>query len=178
MSVYAGSDTLSKGGQRIKIRKIHQNPQYNNYTCDFDISILELKTPLIFSDSVASIELPEKGEIWPDGTEVLVTGWGTANEYVKTHYDALQGVTVNLVGQEACKEAYSDISVITDRMICAGVPGGGKDSCKDDSGGPLVVGKVLAGIVSWGEGCGRPEYPGVYANVPALRDFIKDITGL
>lgn len=46
-----------------------------------------------------------------------------------------------------------------------------------DSGGPLVVDGVLIGLVSWGRGCARPDYPGVYSSVPALRDYIEEVTG-
>ena len=64
-------------------------------------------------------------------------------------------------------------------MFCAGYPGvGGKDACNGDSGGPFVCNvnnkAVIAGIVSWGEKCALPEYPGVYARVTKILDWIKD----
>ncbi|RZC39745.1 Trypsin domain containing protein, partial [Asbolus verrucosus] len=40
-----------------------------------------------------------------------------------------------------------------------------------DSGGPLVCGGVLAGIVSWGSGCG--DYPGVYTAVAKYKSWIR-----
>ena len=53
-------------------------------------------------------------------------------------------------------------------QICAGEIAGGKDTCQGDSGGPLYVlgtvnGKskyVVAGVVSYGNGCAQPNYPG------------------
>jgi trypsin len=63
-------------------------------------------------------------------------------------------------------------------MFCAGVPAGGKDSCNGDSGGPLVANGTLSGIVSWGDDCGRPGFPGVYANVAVLKSWVTSVTGI
>ena len=77
-----------------------------------------------------------------------------------------------------CNSSYSYVN-ITDSMICAGYLGeGGKDSCGGDSGGPLVCNEngnaVLAGVVSWGDKCGKPDKPGVYSRVTHVLDWIKE----
>ena len=71
-------------------------------------------------------------------------------------------------------------SVITSNMVCAGFTEGGKDSCQGDSGGPLVVPRsssdataIIYGIVSFGTGCAKPNYPGVYARVAKYLDWIQ-----
>jgi secreted trypsin-like serine protease len=48
---------------------------------------------------------------------------------------------------------------------------------QNDSGGPLVdtSSGLQVGIVSFGEGCGRPDYPGVYTNISNIRDWIKEV---
>ena len=55
---------------------------------------------------------------------------------------------------------------VDDTLMCTGLKEGGKDACKGDGGSPLVceVDGVwqLAGIVSWGVGCGTRDIPGVY----------------
>ncbi|KAI4458490.1 polyserase-related [Holotrichia oblita] len=88
--------------------------------------------------------------------------------------DKLRAVEVPIVEQAECKKRYRS-HPITDRMICAGyLDIGGKDACQNDSGGPMVVDGVLVGVVSWGSGCADKNYPGVYANVANLRDWIKE----
>lgn len=58
-------------------------------------------------------------------------------------------------------------------MICAGNFGqDGKYTCNGDSGGPMTVNGTLIGITSWGYGCRRPNYPGVFTRVPYFREWI------
>lgn len=62
-------------------------------------------------------------------------------------------------------------------MICAGYQQGGIDSCAGDSGGPLVVEGQLTGLVSWGNGCAREGFAGVYSRVNTMQPWIVSVTG-
>ncbi|ETL94968.1 hypothetical protein L917_07154 [Phytophthora nicotianae] len=64
-------------------------------------------------------------------------------------------------------------------MICAGGIAN-KDSCEQDSGGPLILETgsqdVLIGLSSWGPSpCGYPGAPGVYARISHARPWIDSI---
>lgn len=66
-------------------------------------------------------------------------------------------------------------------MLCAGYRQGGVDSCQGDSGGPLAVNGQLCGVVSWGDGCAKPDRAGVYGNMTnqEMKDFVtKTVTGI
>lgn len=174
--VRAGSSYRDDGGVEVQVKEIFMHPQYNHFTVDYDIAVLELETPLQFGPGIQPIGLPLDDQVTPEGSPGYVTGWGTTSEGGSSSLE-LRGVWVPVVNQDSCKQVYGE-TAITDRMLCAGVPEGGKDSCQGDSGGPLVVDSQLIGIVSWGQGCARPGVPGVYAKVAALRDFIREHSGV
>ncbi|KAH8290132.1 hypothetical protein KR054_000179, partial [Drosophila jambulina] len=155
--------------QELPVREIIMHPKYRVLNNDYDVAILIVDGEFEYNEAVQPISLAKERP--EDGTEVTVTGWGTTTEG-GTISDVLQEVQVNVVDNTKCKSAYP--IVLTSRMLCAGVTGGGKDACQGDSGGPLIYNNELLGIVSWGNGCARATHPGVYCSVPDVYDWIVE----
>uniref|UniRef100_A0A8I3WZZ3 Tryptase gamma 1 n=1 Tax=Callithrix jacchus TaxID=9483 RepID=A0A8I3WZZ3_CALJA len=142
-----------------------------------DIALVQLSVPVTLSSRILPVCLPEASADFCPGTQCWVTGWGYTQEGkpLPPPY-SLQEVEVSVVDRETCSQDYPspEGSALQPDMLCARGPG---DACQDDSGGPLVCQMngfwLQAGIVSWGEGCGRPNRPGVYTLVPAYVTWIR-----
>lgn len=158
----------------MPVYAIHQHKQYSPSTIDFDFSILELEKDIPFDDTMKPIALPQQDEAVEDGTMLEVSGWGRTLNSNESNAK-LRRAYVPKVNQQECNKAYGDYGGVTERMVCAGYKEGGKDSCQGDSGGPLAVNGTLFGIVSWGVGCAKPNYPGVYSRVAAVADWASAI---
>ena len=127
----------------------------------------------MFSIVVQPICLPVPGGDY-DNVTAVVTGWGRLNSSGPLA-DILQEATVRTLSTEQCRGKYGE-NRISDNMICAQADS--RDSCQGDSGGPLAVlgqdgSYSQIGIISWGKGCGRPGYPGVYTRLTALLGWIQ-----
>ncbi|KFV98888.1 Ovochymase-2, partial [Eurypyga helias] len=182
-TVVTGLHDLTEQEYRQK-RSVKQHiihPSFNKTTMDSDIALLQLAEPLEFNPYVRPVCLPAEGEVVQPSRVCVVTGWG-AHEEDREKGKKLHQLEVPLLVLDTCQSYYVNLpSKVTQRMICAGFPlEEGKDSCTGDSGGPLVCPSednsgfyTLHGITSWGLGCGRKSYPGVYTNVGVFVDWIK-----
>lgn len=79
---------------------------------------------------------------------------------------------------DACKQMCDFLFSLS----FSGTDDGSIDACKGDSGGPLVCQDAnnktyIWGIVSWGENCGKPDFPGVYTKVANYFDWISHHVG-
>uniref|UniRef100_A0A8C1WSI5 Zgc:123295 n=1 Tax=Cyprinus carpio TaxID=7962 RepID=A0A8C1WSI5_CYPCA len=166
-------------------RTASRNINHPNFTIsnlDNDIALIQLSSSVTFSDYIKPVCLAAAGSVFGGGTESWVTGWGKLQSGGTQLPDTLQEVMIPVVNNSACANAYKGIRNITSNMICAGLLNqGGKDSCQGDSGGPMLSKKgslwIQSGVVSFGQGCADPKYPGVYSRVSQYQDWIKSYTG-
>lgn len=174
--IRAGSTFFNTGGQLIQVASSVIHPRFNRQNLDFDIAILNLVSPLQFNENCQPIKWGRLHSMPRPGDMVNVTGWGSTREGGPIVTD-LQLVQVPIVSNEECARAYQSAGFpVTDSMLCAGFPEGGRDACQGDSGGPLTYEDGLFGTVSWGLGCARPGFYGVYGNVPFMADWIDSQT--
>jgi len=178
ISARYGGVTVSDG-QQAKVESIHVHPNYIPGKHAHDIAVVRLDRRLdIPGDWIIQLQSPKLDRNYGGpGSCAQVTGYGALKSGGRGA-DSLQGVNVPVRDTQACLNAYPD-SFDPGRMICAGVAS--KDSCQGDSGGPLVVvgGPTRLsqlGVVSYGKGCGRPGFPGVYTRVSAYIDWILQVT--
>ncbi|XP_071321338.1 polyserase-2 [Trachinotus anak] len=155
------------------------HPNYNPSTNDNDIALLRLSSTVAFSNFILPVCLAASDSVFFNGTDTWVTGWGNIGSGVPLPPPQnLMEVEVPVVGNRQCNCDYG-MGTITENMICAGLRAGGKDSCQGDSGGPMVskqgVRWIQAGVVSFGIGCARPNFPGVYARVSQYQTWINSI---
>lgn len=183
ISVRAGEYNRSQNDgteQQRNVSTVLVHPDYNPNTSDSDIALLRLATPVTFGPSVGPIPLvssPANDALVAPGVLSLVSGWGATSEGGSSA-TILQKVRLPIVSNATCNASYGGI---TANMLCAGLAEGGKDSCQGDSGGPLVVpdgsGWRLAGVVSFGNGCARPNFYGVYTRVSSFVTWINTQIG-
>ena len=176
--VMAGQHNIHLPDAHQQMRLVSRGILHPNYTWDdkeFDIGLVKLQSPLKLTDYVQPISLAVSRDP-PGGAECETTGWGVTSEGGMFLAGNLQKVSLPLVSDQTCYQIYQYL--MRDNMLCAGEEG--KDSCSGDSGGPLVCplgeggAPVLAGVTSWGQGCGRPGKPGVYTEIAYFYNWIEE----
>jgi hypothetical protein len=146
-----------------------------------------LRIPPTAPGTPIAIVTPEESALWAVGARLRITGWGLRSEDADAPEEVLRWASVFRGSEEFCAGAYGD-DYLPSTMFCAGNVDTGADTCQGDSGGPIAASLLdppnrmdpstwrLAGVTSWGTGCGDPEHPGIYTRVgePDLRSFATD----
>lgn len=169
-------------GEMIPVRREKLYPRYDPSQADvnweWDACIMWMATPTM---TKARTILPNTSPYFPRaGNVVTAYGWGdTDKSEVIEKSDMLQKASLRMISNEQCNESagtYGAYQVsykgrIQDNMLCAN--NRRRDSCQGDSGGPLVSNGVLVGIVSWGVGCRKKNFPGVYVRTSSIATWVN-----
>uniref|UniRef100_A0A8C6RX89 Transmembrane protease serine n=1 Tax=Nannospalax galili TaxID=1026970 RepID=A0A8C6RX89_NANGA len=174
--------TLNRPLKKRKVQSIIVHENYAAHKHDDDIAVVKLATPVLFSEDLRRVCLPDASfEVLPK-SKVFVTGWG-ALKANGPFPNSLQEVEIEIISNDVCNQVNVYGGAVSSGMICAGFLTGKLDACEGDSGGPLVIARdrsiwYLIGIVSWGIDCGKENKPGIYTRVTHYRDWIKSKTNI
>nr|XP_015836792.1 PREDICTED: uncharacterized protein LOC661375 [Tribolium castaneum] len=164
-------------------RIAHESYDPNDVNQYHDIALLRLKRSVTFSDYVRPICLPTSNEELRRsfiGQKLFVAGWGKTENRSESNIKLKVQVPVKQTSE--CSSTYRVANVrLGPGQMCAGGEKG-RDSCRGDSGGPLMT--VIrdknkddhwyaAGVVSFGPSpCGMENWPGVYTKVSKYVNWI------
>nr|ASN76826.1 prophenoloxidase activating factor 1 [Octodonta nipae] len=156
----------------------HERYNVNDDNRHNDIGIVRLNRKVSYSNFVRPICLPLPNEASRPGEGLFVSGWGRTLTSSKSAIK--QKLRVPFADKSSCSRRFSSARIqLSDGQICAGGEKD-KDSCRGDSGGPLMTTTrgdpsqwYIEGIVSFGANCGTFGWPGVYTKVSSYLNWIS-----
>lgn len=179
LSVIGGRTALdSAGGAEVAVQDYRLpsdaagEPIYEeiNGHARWDVVVLRLASEV--PGTPIRIAGADEAELWSRGQPVLATGWGTTTKLASRSPRGLKGATLTAFDDETCASTYPGPGGFdsADMMCTSGI---GIDTCKGDSGGPVVAFTAsgeprLVGLTSWGgDGYGSPcaWVAGVYTRI-------------
>lgn len=188
----------SSGAQTLRVATTYIHHNHNSHTLDNDIALLKLHGQAELKDGVCLVCLPARGVNHAAGKRCTVTGYGYMGEAGPIPL-RVREAEIPIVSDTECLRKVNAVTekifILPASSFCAGGEEG-NDACQvcayttskyikiillqqGDGGGPLVCQDdgfyELAGLVSWGFGCGRVDVPGVYVKVSSFIGWINQI---
>ncbi|XP_028644185.1 transmembrane protease serine 12 [Grammomys surdaster] len=176
-----GTNDLSRSHRHtknIRVTAIAIPPDFIMETFVNDIALFHLKRAVRYNDYVQPICLPfGVFQNLDQNTACFVSGWGRTKEE-GNGTSVLQEAKVHFISREICNSDRSYGGVVPNTSFCAGHENGTFDTCRGDSGGPLMCylpehkRYFVMGITSYGHGCGRRHFPGVYSSPSFFQQWL------
>ncbi|XP_011693700.1 PREDICTED: kallikrein-11-like [Wasmannia auropunctata] len=172
MTVVTGTNMIARGsGNKHEIKCIRIHPGYTGEKADSwkdDVAVITLKEPIVFNNLQKAIRLASRNYT-TGASRGIVSGWGRTDVNAPAS-PVLKYVDVNVLSQQSCLQRRG-YPPTRENQICT-LDRVGNGACSGDSGGPVIVGDELVGVVSWVTLCAL-GVPDVHTNVYKYLDFIK-----
>ncbi|XP_057343857.1 transmembrane protease serine 12-like [Manis pentadactyla] len=166
--------------KKIKVKTIIIHPDFEIESYVNDIALFHLQRAVTYDDYIQPICLPfDVFQNLDPNTKCFVSGWGRTTEEGNVT-NMLQEAEVHYISRNICNSEKSYGNIIPSTSFCAGDEDGVFDTCRGDSGGPLMCYLpdqkqfFVMGITSYGYGCGRKNFPGVYCGPSFYQKWLTD----
>ncbi|XP_031960594.1 acrosin-like [Corvus moneduloides] len=185
--VVLGTSQFTQPGPGVVVRNVKQlliHRYYKRADLSYDIALLELDHPVQCSPYIQLACVPDATLRVSELQNCWIAGWGAVTARSQDSSDRLQEAKVQLIDTKLCNSSGWYAGDVHPYNLCAGYPQGTIDTCQGDSGGPLMCQDNNAdywwviGVTSWGEGCARPQQPGVYISTQHFYNWILVQMGL
>ncbi|WP_328679048.1 trypsin-like serine protease [Streptomyces sp. NBC_00343] len=169
-------DTDLHGGQATAVLRQWNHPSYSvstNGAPNNDIAVLTLAAPVKATPIRMTTNTDTASYTGTPAKTAKVYGWGRTSSTTQDVSETLKTATLPIDSDATCTAAYGSVDYVKGHMVCAGAPATGSDAgttttCNGDSGGPLIVGGRIVGVVSWGvEDCVAAGAYAVFTKVTA-----------
>ena len=145
------------------------NGGWDRPTFKNDTAMLTFARPAVAYEPMRVADTTETA-IWAPGKLMRIIGWGTTESAAFS--PELREADVPIVSDAQCGAAYGALFDASLAVCAANSTAPYHDACGADGGGPLLATDAdglyaTVGVVSTGNGCANPSFPGVYARIGA-----------
>uniref|UniRef100_A0A915L0G3 Peptidase S1 domain-containing protein n=1 Tax=Romanomermis culicivorax TaxID=13658 RepID=A0A915L0G3_ROMCU len=175
-------DVLEKHEILMPVRRIISNKGYNNKS-DNDLAILQMQSPVTFTNYVNAVRLPTQDFPTNNNTCVAI-GWGRFADNSAQAIN-LQQTIMPIISYSSCDQEWFGLNTQKTGRICASSASLNENSsiCQGDSGGPILcqetVGKTkpftIYGLSSQVDALSCLRKPGIFMRIFAYTTWITQV---
>jgi len=112
------------GGKVHSIAEAHYHAQWTLKTIDYDIGVIKVSSPFVWSSRVRPVTIPKTSEedFLDFSRNATVSGWGLTSQDAWSTACYLKTVDIPLVPRQKCAQIHEQVPhapKVTPRMLCA-----------------------------------------------------------
>lgn len=174
-----GTDDLTNYSNTSSVASKYKHDKYKffNISIDYDLALLKLKSPVVFSKYAKPIKLVKEYEVVEKNFQfAIIAGFGRTSPGSDSPSKLLKAINVRIVERETC---FKDEKFHS--LICGFWPGEWQGTCIGDSGGglfairdngePVLIGVLRSGV---GEVCDKRKTVTSYTRLNLSLHWIKN----
>uniref|UniRef100_A0A7G3B183 Putative trypsin-like serine protease n=1 Tax=Lutzomyia longipalpis TaxID=7200 RepID=A0A7G3B183_LUTLO len=170
--IIVGALQLSNGGTNVFTSNIINHPDYINIGMMNDISLLQTRDSITFSNLVQPLELGST--FIGSGSQATFAAWG-ATASTGPLISILQWQPMMTIGNQECEWQMPSMPIFNNN-ICA-ITHVGRGMCRGNLGSAVFIGNNAIGTHSWSPGGCASGFPEVFSRISSHREWILSHAG-